>query len=176
MAYQGAEAIYLRGAQAQPARPERQAAPSFEVLEGGGLDARARRGVDAIFVGRVRLCLIAVAVVVLIGSVRVALSAATVSILQEGSALREQVVDLQDTNAELEIERSVASSSERVVAIATQAYGMVHASNVETIDVTPAEELAEGEAAESGASEAQAEVDTSTNSESDAEAASEAGI
>lgn len=135
MVYEGAEALRLEGAQARSARPYGApvAAPSFEVYEGGGLDARARQGVDSTFISRVRMVAIVVLAVVIVGAFRVALSAATVNSLQASLGLRSKVESLQNMNAELEIERSVESSSQRIIAIATQNYGMVYASDVDTI-------------------------------------------
>ena len=135
MIYEGAEALRLEGAQARSARPYSSpvAAPSFEVYEGGGLDARARQGVDSTFISRVRMGALVGFAVVIVGAFRVALSVATVHELQASSGLRSKVESLQNINAELEIERSVESSSQRIIAIATQNYGMVYASDVDTI-------------------------------------------
>lgn len=133
MSYQGAEALRLAGVQTQMGHPQRVPAPSFEVIEGDGLDARARQSVDTVFIARMRACICVVLFVALIGCLRVALSAATVTALEEGSTLRQQVSELEDLNAQLEVERSVDSSTQRIVAIATQAYGMVYATDVDTI-------------------------------------------
>ena len=67
MAYRGAGAASLAYDQTQEEYYLREVAPSFEVIEGGGLDARARRGVSAAFVARVRIVVAVVLAVVLVG-------------------------------------------------------------------------------------------------------------
>ena len=147
MRYQAAEAYSMGAAERRREREQRQqqARPSFEVVSGGGLDARVRAGVSPVFVARVRAVVAVAAVLIVLGMARVSLSAATVTLLQSNSDLSAQISDTQTANEELMIERSVLSSNARITRIATQNYGMALPSGVVTLDLT--EEAAEGEAA-----------------------------
>ncbi len=144
MRYQGSEAIDLEYAERRRARQQRQAAPSLEVVSGGGLDAQARRGVSHEFLVRVAVvCSIALALLV-VGAVRVVLSTAAVSALRANATLRTEVSEAQSLNDELKIERSVLSSSTRIGRIATQNYGMVFSG--ETMSVNIAEDVPDADA------------------------------
>ena len=147
MRYQAAEAYSMGAAERRREREQRQQQPrpSFEVVSGGGLDARVRAGVSPVFVARVRAVVAVAAVLIVLGMARVSLSAATVTLLQSNSDLSAQISDTQTANEELMIERSVLSSNARITRIATQNYGMALPSGVVTLDLT--EEAAEGEAA-----------------------------
>lgn len=147
MRYQAAEAYSMGAAERRREREQRQQQPrpSFEVVSGGGLDARVRAGVSPVFVARVRAVVAVAAVLIVLGMARVSLSAATVTLLQSNSDLSAQISDTQTANEELMIERSVLSSNARITRIATQNYGMALPSGVVTLDLT--EETAEGEAA-----------------------------
>lgn len=154
MSYRGSAALRLDNAQVREQRAPEREAPAFEVIEGGGLDARARRGVGDLFLSRVRLGVIAVCAVVAIGGLRVTLSAATVSALASANDLRTQVSAAEDANAALQIERSADSSSQRITRIATQNYGMVHATQVETLDLSEKDEEAEASTTQASAQKA----------------------
>ncbi len=173
MRYQGSEAIDLEYAERRRARQQRQAAPSFEVVSGGGLDAKVRRGVSYEFLVRVAVvCSIALALLV-IGAVRVVLSTATVSALRANATLRTEVSEAQSLNEELKIERSVLSSSTRIGRIATQNYGMVFSG--ETMSVNIAEDAAiADEAADATATEDAQAADAAATDESTEQAAAEA--
>ena len=106
-------------------RQERAARPSFEVVTGGGLDARARQGVSPQFVASVRLVLLVAALLVGLGLVRVTLTTATVGLLEQNSTLKSQIAEAQTLGSDLSIERSVLSSNARISRIATQNYGML---------------------------------------------------
>lgn len=174
MRYDGSEAIRLDGAEVR--QPQRRPAPqpSFQVLPGGGLDARARRGVDPQFVAHLRLCVLAVVLLVAIGGVRVALSAATVSSLETTSSLRSEISDAKDLNSELQIERSVDASAQRIIRIATENYGMVLATNVDSISIGSAQQAStndQSDSVESGQAASDAtdgQQDASTDASSDA--------
>ncbi len=170
MRYQGSEAIDLEYAERRRARQQRQAAPSFEVVSGGGLDAKVRRGVSYEFLVRVAVvCSIALALLV-IGAVRVVLSTATVSALRANATLRTEVSEAQSLNEELKIERSVLSSSTRIGRIATQNYGMVFSG--ETMSVNIAEDAAiADEAADATATEDSQAMDAAATDESTEQAA-----
>ncbi len=177
MRYQGSEAIDLEYAERRRARQQRQAAPSFEVVSGGGLDARARSGVSHEFLVRVAVvCSIALALLV-IGAVRVVLSTATVSALRANATLRTEVSEAQSLNDELKIERSVLSSSTRIGRIATQNYGMVFSGETMSVNIAEDTAAASAEQAEDSAAatdEAQASDSTATDEaaeQADADAA-----
>lgn len=166
MRYQGSEAYSVDYAErcAQRQQPARR--PSFEVVSGGGLDARARQGVSHQFVARVRTVLLAAALLVALGLVRVALTSATVSIMTENASLRTQISEAQTLGSDLRIERSVLSSNSRISRIATQNYGMALPTDHVTVDLSAGSDdaqaedgAADGEAAQSGdAAGAQADM------------------
>lgn len=153
MRYQGSEAIDLEYAERRRARQQRQVAPSFEVVSGGGLDAKVRGGVSYEFLVRVAvICSIALALLV-IGAVRVVLSTATVSTLRANATLRTEVSEAQSLNDELKIERSVLSSSTRIGRIATQNYGMVFSGETMSVNIAEDAAAATDEAADAAATE-----------------------
>lgn len=139
MAYMGSEAYHLdqweeparsEGASAQPA-PRRR----FRTIEGGGLDAEARRGVSPRFWSVVKTTLAVVAAVLIVWGVNVAVRAGTVTLKAENNTLTTQVATLQDENRDLQVTRSLLSSEERIARIATQNYGMVRVTPSATITV-----------------------------------------
>lgn len=173
MRYQGSEAIDLEYAERRRARQQRQAAPSLEVVSGGGLDAQARRGVSHEFLVRVAVvCSIALALLV-VGAVRVVLSTAAVSALRANATLRTEVSEAQSLNDELKIERSVLSSSTRIGRIATQNYGMVFSGETMSVNITEdaSADAASSDAAadESAAAAATAQSDVDAAQSSDAQ-------
>lgn len=152
MRYQGSEAYSMRAAERGRERSEQQARPSFEVVSGGGLDARARAGVSPAFVARVRAVVAVAAVLIVLGMGRVALSAATVTLMQSNATLNEQISEAQTSNEELMIERSVLSGNARITRIATQNYGMALPSGSVHLDLSEqAEDVTDGEAAQTDA-------------------------
>lgn len=162
MRYQGSEAYSVETAERRRERLERQARPSLEVVSGGGLDARARAGVSTAFVARVRVALVLAAVLICMGMARVALSAATVSLLQSNADLSAQIEDAQALNSDLRIERSVLSSNSRISRIATQNYGMVL--STESVSVTAGQTPDDGAATPDGeAAQSTGETGASTD-------------
>lgn len=162
MRYQGSEALnidFVEGGEAL----EQAARPSFQVLPGGGLDARARKGVSAQFIANVRAVIVLAAVLIAIGLVRVAISSATVVALSNNSTLRSEVSDAKNLNDELKIERAVLSSNSRIARIATQNYGMVLSSDALSVEVgeAAAAEQAAAEQAQAAAEQAQQAADES---------------
>ena len=151
MRYQGSEAVRMDVAErSRERRDERvEQRPSFSVVTGGGLDARARAGVSPQFLHRVRLAVVCALVFIALGACRVALSTATVSTLQANSALRSQIKEAQALNEDLQVEKSVRSSSSRISRIATQNYGMSLSTNREVITVS-----SNGASADAAATEA----------------------
>lgn len=153
MRYQGSEAYNMEVVEREQLRQEPRPGARFEVVTGGGLDARARQGVSPAFVARVRAVLLAAALLVLLGVARVTLTSATVALLQENSALTEQISDAQTLGTDLRIERSVLSSNSRITRIATQNYGMVLPTDSVTVDLgsAPADGATDGSAADGAA-------------------------
>lgn len=149
MRYQGSEAYNMSVERQYQERPQ----PSLEVVPGGGLDARARAGVSPLFVARLRVALAVAAVLITLGVARVALSAATVSLLQESAELSTQISEAQTLNNELRAERSALASNSRISRIATQNYGMVLSTESVTLtlddDSADVEDEADEEAAQS---------------------------
>jgi cell division protein FtsL len=117
---------------------------------------------------------LAVVLLVAIGGVRVALSAATVSSLETTSSLRSEISDAKDLNSELQIERSVDASAQRIIRIATENYGMILATNVDSISIGSAQQAStndQSDSAESGQAASDAtdgQQDASTDASSDA--------
>ncbi len=179
MRYQGSEAFDMDYAIAPGEERESRRAASLEVLTGGGLDARARRGVSREFVGQLRNILVIAAALIAIGAVRVFLSTATVATLSANTALRSEISDARNLNSELKIERSVLASNSRIARIATQNYGMVLSTEALTVKVgdaaeAEATEQAAAEAAQVAEQAAAAPATTESDVDSAAEAASEA--
>jgi cell division protein FtsL len=131
MRYAGSEARVLDAAERRTQEVERHA--PFEVVEGGGLDARARQGVSGRFLRRFEIFMICTAALLALGAVRVAMTSATVATLQQNAALEQKISTSEDDNGELQIEHSVLSSSSRIDLIATENYGMVRPTSTDTI-------------------------------------------
>ena len=148
MRYQGSEAYSMDVAERRQERLERQAAPSFEVVTGGGLDALARSGVSPSFVARVRLVLVVAVALVVLGMARVGITAATVSLLSANSELDAQIEQTSDLNDQLRVQRSILSSSSRISRIATQNYGMVLTGDAVTLDLSGQGDASDGDAAQ----------------------------
>jgi cell division protein FtsL len=83
----------------------------------------------------VRMVALVAVVVVALSAVRVTLSAATVSSLSTLSEIESDVDEARDRRANLRVERSVATSVDRIKRIATENYGMEFATTSETIHV-----------------------------------------
>ena len=131
MAYQGNMAYQLDYSQETWEVPVGR---GLSLHEGGGLDARVRR--EASSVGAlVRSAVLVTLVLALLGAARVALTTQTVSLLSDISATERSVSKAMDTRTELQVERSVLSATDRIQRIATENYGMVYASEVDTINI-----------------------------------------
>ena len=145
---------------AMPARPRREVEPrrDFEVVEGRGLDARVREGVSHDFRTRVRIVLVCMVAVLVLGALRVGLLSASVASLQHSTALRAQIEEAENLEAELKVEHSVLNSTARIERIATQNYGMVLASETATITIHDRAAEPEAEAAEAPKGEQDADA------------------
>lgn len=168
MRYQGSEALDMEFAERGAALEREAARPSFEVVPGGGLDARARRGVSAQFLANAKTILKIAAVVLIVGMVRVALTTATVSTLKANSSLRSAVEDAQNLNDDLKIERAVLSSNSRISRIATQNYGMALSSDAVSVDLSADAATAQDAEAQDEATDAAA-VDSSQDADAPAD-------
>ena len=175
MRYQGSEAYQVVSTETRRERRSQERAASFEVVSGGGLDARARRGVSAQFVARVRVAVLVAAVLVALGLVRVSLTAATVSVLSDNETLKAQISDVETSNADLKISRSVLSSNSRITRIATQNLGMVLPESYETVTAAQpgaadasSDAAADAAAAGAAATDAQADGDGVPAADADA--------
>ncbi|MCI1665541.1 MAG: cell division protein FtsL [Atopobiaceae bacterium] len=134
MRYQSSEAVRLDASEKR--RPLPSDSPSFEVVEGAGLDARVRAGVSAQFVARAKMVIVIAVALVALGMCRVAITSATVSVLQSNSTARSDIKTAQALNDDLKVERSVLSSNSRISRIATQNYGMVFSTSTESMSIT----------------------------------------
>lgn len=171
MRYQGSEAYSFDVAERRRERVEERNRASFEVVTGGGLDARVREGVSHQFFRRVCAVLAVAAVLFVLGAARVALTAGTSALLAQNADLKSQITEAETLNDDLKITRSVLSSNSRIARIATQNLGMVLASNREVITL---EDGTGTDAAQDGASTA---TDTGTSaaaSQADGDAAQSA--
>ena len=133
MRYQSSAAAYEDYAERGQALE--QSRRSFEVVTGGGLDERARRGVSRQFLARAKAVAAIVVALCALGGVRVALTSAAVSTMQANSVLKTQISDAQTENDQLLIQRSVLSSNARISRIATQNLGLVQSGASETITI-----------------------------------------
>ena len=155
----------MTAAERRRERYEQQAAPSFEVVTGGGLDARARAGVSPQFVARLRLALVVALALIVIGMARVAISAATVASLRAGVELNTQIEEAQFLNEQLRVQRSSLASNARISRIATQNYGMVLSTGAETISIADAEADAASDASSTDAADATADGDAAQSAD-----------
>lgn len=157
----------MTAAERRRERLERTPETSFEVVSGGGLDARARAGVSPQFVARLRLALVVAVALIGLGMARVAISAATVSMLRTNVDLNNQIEAAQSLNEQLRVQRSSLSSNARISRIATQNYGMVLSTSAVAVDVTPAEEPDDASATDTTS----ADVDDASTADADAASA-----
>ena len=157
--YQGSEAYRLDASEGALAQQSPRS--SFEVVEGRGLDARARQGLSPVFVSRLRAVAIVAIAVMALAVVRVGMFAATVSLLSDNASMRAELKDARATTDELRIEQSILSGSQRIERIATKAYGMVPASGSEQMSAgsaQAAEESADASAPASSGDSASADA------------------
>lgn len=143
MAYSGSEA-YRLDQEEEPNRwgnatPQVEHGQRFRALEGGGLDARAREGVSPRFWSAVKLALVTFAVALILACAHVAIRANTVSLMATNNRLSSQISETQEENRDLQVTRSVLSSKDRIVRIATQNYGMVQKAPSATVVVSSGE-------------------------------------
>ena len=144
-------------------QPERR---PLRVVEGAGLDARVRTGVDEVFLAHVKLAVLIALAFVVLGAVRVTLCAGTVTILQSNAEARTQIKEAQALEDDLKVQRSVLSSNSRITRIATQNLGMVLASDPlvinlsDPVDEAKVETPVEGAEDDSSSSDVQSDDET----------------
>ena len=147
MAYRGSAAYQLDSYQSAWEAPVRR---PLSVHEGGHRDARSRQQATSHVAAIARVAVTLAVVFAVLGAVRVALTVATVSCLKDISTAEGVVAAERVTRTELQVERSALSSADRIQQIATENYGMVYASEVDTINIEQDEgQLASADAAQS---------------------------
>ena len=165
MRYQGSAVANEEYVERGCALPQER--PSFEVVSGGGSDARARRGVAPESLARVKAVVACALVFFALGACRVALTSAAVAALSQGNAtLKTQITEAKTTNDSLMVERSALSSNARISRIATQNLGMVLSTDTETVTIGAAD--AASSAAASDEVAAQADGDAAQSAFEDA--------
>lgn len=172
MTYMGSEARSLDFF--GEATPERETRPSFEVVEGAGLDHLERRGVSAQFLARLKAVAVACVVIAVVCIARIGVYSMAVGTLSQNEAMRSELKQASALEDDLRIQRSVLSSSQRIDRIATQSYGMVMASGAEKLDAgttgTGSADDASADASAGDASEAADAADAVDDASDDAQA------
>ena len=144
MSTYGTEATSFYGSAATARRaPQTSPDRSFEVVSGGGLDARAREGITLSQFQRFLTALGAIALVVVMAGMRIGLSTVTVSSLRANASLEAKIGAAQERCSSLQVERSVLSSADRITRIATENYGMVYTTDNVVVHIATPEELRE---------------------------------
>jgi len=133
MAFEGSAARRLDQDLRTGYEAQRESRPSFEVFEGKGLDAQVRQGVSPLFLSLMKLAAVVAVAIAVLGAMRVALTAATVSTLQANNSLEIQIDDAINYCKDLQVDRSVYASATRIDRIATQNLGMEYCSDAETV-------------------------------------------
>lgn len=128
MAFQGNAAYQLDGYQAYDYRTRR----SLSVHE-GGVGARVSREASSSVAFLVKAIIALTLLLAGVGAARVVLTTRTVTLLSQVNAKEIELDDVRDEGTELRMERSALASTDRIQRIATENYGMVYASEVDTI-------------------------------------------
>lgn len=132
MAYSASQAQSLELQQARQLE-QQQTRRAFEVVEGRGLDASVRKTVSPQFLSRIRMAISIVAVIAVVGCIRISLYAATASMLRTTQQMRSEIKVAQGLTRDLKATTSALSNSARITRIATQNYGMLRAASTEVI-------------------------------------------
>lgn len=122
------------GSAARSVAPERAPQPDVQVIPGTRSTNPALQSVSPEFARAFKLALVALFALAIICSLRVWLSAATVSMLDNVNALESTLTAAQATTNELEIQHSILSSSIRIEEEATK-LGMIAPANVKYIKI-----------------------------------------
>ena len=136
---------------------------SLSVHEGGRADARRRAESASVVAPVVRLVIALVVTFVLVGVARVAITSATVSSLKQVAAAESSVREERVMRTELQMERSVLASADRIQRIATENYGMVYATEVDTVVLSQREDVADDASADDAQTQEEAATDSSVS-------------
>lgn len=131
MKYWGSEAYELE----EYAYPQPQRVPAFSPVEGGNLDAQARKEVSPWMVRMVSYVAMLAITLFVAGGISVALTSGTVSLLQSNNAVSSMIKEVDAQNGDLRIERSLLVRADRITRIAEQNLGMVYASDAQALEL-----------------------------------------
>lgn len=130
MRYAGSEAYQL-----DEARYHAYEQTALTPIEGGRLDARARQAAAPSTMRLAAYAIFLAIVLFVAGSVRIALTSATVSLLQSNMTVSAGIKETTALNDDLRITRSLLTQGDRITRIATQNLDMVYASDARTIEL-----------------------------------------
>lgn len=122
------------GQAVRSAAPERASRPDVQVIPGTRSSNPAFQSISPEFARAFKLVLIAIVALAIVCSLRVWLSAATVSMLDSVNSLESTISSAQATKNELEIQHSILSSSTRIEEEAAK-IGMVAPANVKYLKI-----------------------------------------
>lgn len=126
----------------------------LSVHQGGGLDIRSNAEAMSSLFRIIKIAIVLTTVFAVLGGVRVALTTQTVTLLEQVREAKTTLANETDTQTELQIERSALLSSDRIQKIATESYGMVYASDVDTISIDTGDAADDAAASDSAATPA----------------------
>lgn len=106
---------------------QQSATPTFQVLEGRGLDAHEQAGVNPKFMTIAVGVVVAIVSVFVVSMLIIALMSACQKSLTEVATLRSEISSAQDQNRSLYVEGAVLSNPSRIADIVTNNFGMVYA-------------------------------------------------
>ncbi len=132
MRYQGSAAYKLDSSAAWEVPVRR----SLTVVEGECLGSRSRRNPAPVSFSLPVVVVAAIVLIAFVGAIRVTVTAATVQCLTDINVAERTVAAERVTRTELQMERSALSSADRIQQIATENYGMVYASEVDTVTLS----------------------------------------
>lgn len=119
---------------ARSASPGRAPRPDVQVIPGTRSSNPALQSISPEFARAFKLVLVVIVALAIVCSLRVWLSAATVSMLDSVNALESTITSAQATKNELEIQHSILSSSTRIEEEAAK-IGMVAPANVKYLKI-----------------------------------------
>ncbi len=120
------QALAEERAFAPSAAPQALPRKSFELIDGEGLDRKARAALDPSWKRAFKVFLVVLAVAAGLAVARVQLTVYCVEALSENAQLQADVADAREQVQSLAVESSALSSFERIERIATQNLGMVY--------------------------------------------------
>jgi cell division protein FtsL len=131
-------AQYVRGNVAVELEQEEQAQRQFTVLPGYRPEhgVRTYRHLSPLAVTLVKCAGFLAAAFLALALGRVLVSATTAGFQAQNTALNSQLDTARSAGTELEVQVSVLGKSDRISSIATEAYGMVPAESVATLDLS----------------------------------------